>query len=158
MEASGLGDGLVAGAALGEHVGGPDDAVAAQAAFDDHLDVVGIGEGVGHQAMVGDGIGLDPVGDLKVDACWRWDRGGWSPGTTLAPTLKPTFSTKVGSAAVLLASSAGVRKYTPVSFTPSVIRKPTLADDEGGAEQEFVACLHVWLRHGFEPGIFTPTY
>ncbi|MFN2491210.1 MAG: CAP domain-containing protein [Actinomycetota bacterium] len=32
------------------------------------------------------------------------------PGTTLAPTLNPTFSTNVGSAAVLLASSAGVRK------------------------------------------------
>src|SRR6476469_9967873 len=48
------------------------------------------------------------------------------PGTTLAPTLNPTFSTKVGSAAVLAASSAGVRKYTPVSFTPSAIRNPTL--------------------------------
>jgi hypothetical protein len=40
--------------------------------------------------------------------------------------LNPTFSTKVGSAAVFAASSAGVRKYTPVSFTPSAIRKPTL--------------------------------
>src|SRR5438552_14650823 len=48
------------------------------------------------------------------------------PGTTLAPTLNPTFSTNVGSAAVLAASSAGVRKYTPVSFTPSAIRNPTL--------------------------------
>ena len=32
------------------------------------------------------------------------------PGTTLAPILNPTFSTKVGSAAVFAASSAGVRK------------------------------------------------
>src|SRR4051812_6870582 len=48
------------------------------------------------------------------------------PGTTLAPTLNPTLSTNVGSADVLAASSAGVRKYTPVSFTPSAIRNPTL--------------------------------
>ena len=32
------------------------------------------------------------------------------PGTTLAPTLNPTFSTNVGSLAVFAASSAGVRK------------------------------------------------
>src|SRR5688572_29307916 len=54
---------------------------------------------------------------------------GWrrmEPGTTFAPTLKPTFSTKVVSAAVFADSSAGVRKYTPVCFTPSVIRNPTL--------------------------------
>jgi hypothetical protein len=48
------------------------------------------------------------------------------PGTTLAPTLKPTFSTKVESAAILADSSAGVRKYTPVCFTPSAMRNPTL--------------------------------
>src|SRR5690349_15665028 len=58
MPISGFGDGLVAGAALGEHVGGADDSVAAEAAFDDDLDVVRVGEGVGDKAVVSDGIRL----------------------------------------------------------------------------------------------------
>src|SRR3954467_14042792 len=40
MEFSGLGYGLVAGAAFGEHVGRADDAVLPQPTFDDDLDVV----------------------------------------------------------------------------------------------------------------------
>src|SRR5688572_2326357 len=44
-----FGGGLVPRAALGEHLGGMEDAVPAQPALDDHLDVVGVGEGVGDE-------------------------------------------------------------------------------------------------------------
>src|SRR4029453_7899638 len=47
MEISGLRNGLVAGTALGEHVGGADDPVPSQPPLDHDLDVVGVREGVG---------------------------------------------------------------------------------------------------------------
>src|SRR5689334_8594431 len=47
MEVSGLGHGLVAGSALGEHVGGADDPIPAEPPLDHDLDVVGVGERVG---------------------------------------------------------------------------------------------------------------
>src|SRR5688572_13246059 len=64
---SGLGNGLVAGTAFGEHIGGANDPVPTQTAFDDHLDIRGVGKCIGNQPMVGDRVGLDPIGDLKVD-------------------------------------------------------------------------------------------
>src|SRR5689334_19894768 len=67
MEISGLGHGLVAGTALGEHVGGADDPVAPQPPLHHDLDVVGVGEGVGNQAVVGHRVGLHAVRNLEVD-------------------------------------------------------------------------------------------
>src|SRR5690349_18023753 len=67
MEISGLGHGLVAGTALGEHVGGADDSVPSQPPFHHDLDVVGVRERVGNQAVVGDRIGLHPVRHLEID-------------------------------------------------------------------------------------------
>src|SRR2546427_6806533 len=72
------------------------------------------------------------------------------PGTTLAPTLNPTFSTNVGSAAVLAASSAGVRKWTPVSFTPSAIRNPTLPTISAAPRRNLCPAFIVCSR-GREP-------
>src|SRR5688572_14768269 len=62
-----FGGGLGAGAALGQHLGGPEDAVPAEAAVYDHFDVVGVGEGIGHEPAVGHWIGADPVAHLEVD-------------------------------------------------------------------------------------------
>src|SRR5215210_1467301 len=64
---SGFGNGFITGATFGEHVCRPDHAVPTQSAFNHDLDVVGIGERVGHQAMVGDGIRLHSIGHLKID-------------------------------------------------------------------------------------------
>src|SRR5215207_606797 len=41
--------GFVAGPALGQHLGGAEHPVAAEPALHDHLDVVGVGEGIGDQ-------------------------------------------------------------------------------------------------------------
>src|SRR6476659_1942921 len=51
MGISGLRHGLVAGAALGEHVGRADDPVPAKAPLHHDLDVVRVGEGVGHEPV-----------------------------------------------------------------------------------------------------------
>src|SRR6476660_4782627 len=59
MEVSGFRHGLVAGAALGEHVGRADDPVPAQPSLYHDLDVVGVGEGVGYEAVIGHGVRLD---------------------------------------------------------------------------------------------------
>src|SRR5262245_42988426 len=48
------------------------------------------------------------------------------PGTTCAPTLRPT-SWNVESASVRATSSVGVRKYTPVCFTPETMSPATPA-------------------------------
>src|SRR5687767_8239137 len=61
-----FGRGLVAGAALGQHFRGPEDAVAPESTFHDHLDVVGVGEGVGNEPAIGDWIAASPVAHLEV--------------------------------------------------------------------------------------------
>src|SRR6266404_7450708 len=83
-------DGLVARAAFGEHVGGADDAVAAEPAFHHDLDVVGVSERVGHEAVVGDRVGLHPVRHLEVDGPMgvvSADRAGHHPGAHLEPDV-----------------------------------------------------------------------
>src|SRR6187402_2215471 len=57
---------LVAGTTLREHFGGTEHVVLAQSTLDDHLDVVGVGEGVGHQAAIGHRILLRAVADAEV--------------------------------------------------------------------------------------------
>src|SRR5712691_10445416 len=64
---SGFGNGLVAGAAFGEHVGGPDDAIPAEPTLDHDLVIVGVGEGIRHQTVVSDRVGLYPVRNLEID-------------------------------------------------------------------------------------------